>query len=162
MSLNNLSLPPHLLADLYHHSLVEDTARAMPQKPPVPSLGKGGRGILIVVNKPEAPYLPDGELDFLTKVLAACQLSLADVAIVNWQKAPHHDAGAMLEQFGATAVILFDTDPSPFGLPPDLPAYTVQTAGSKTYVCAPALQQIEKTKEAKGQLWVALKQLFGL
>lgn len=162
MNLNNISLPPHLVADLYQHALVEDTATAMPQKPPVPSLGKAAKGVLIVVNKPDVPFLPDGELDFLTKVLSACQLSLADVAIVNWSKAPHQDAEAVMEQFAAAAVILFDVANPRFGLPSGMPDYTVQAAGSRRFVTAPALQEIEKTKEAKGQLWGALKQLFGL
>jgi DNA polymerase III psi subunit len=161
MNLNNISLPSHLIADLYHHSLVEGNATAMPQTPPVPSLGKGGKGILIVVNKPDVPYLPDSELDFLTKVLLACQLSLADVAIVNWQKAPHHDAESMLEQFKARHIILFDLDAEQFGLPSDLPPYSVYLVQEKRFVAAPSLHQIEKTKEAKGQLWAALKQLFG-
>lgn len=162
MSLNDISLPPQLIADLYAHSLVEGTARAMPQTPRVASLGKAGKGILIVVNKPEVPYLPDGELEFLTKVLSACQFSLADVAIVNWAKMPHPDAGAVMEQFGATAVILFDLEPSLFGLPPGQQAYAVYSTNGRKFVAAPPLHQIEKTKEAKGQLWVALKQLFGL
>jgi DNA polymerase III psi subunit len=162
MNLNNISLSPHLIADLYHHSLVEGHATAMPQTPPVLSLGKGGKGILIVVNKPDVPYLPDSELDFLTKVLLACQLSLADVAIINWNKAPHHDAESVMEQFKARHVILFDLNAAQFGLPSNLPPYSVYPVHDRRFVAAPSLHQIEKTKEAKGQLWVALKQLFGL
>jgi hypothetical protein len=162
MSLNNISLPSQLIADLYGHSLVGGTATAMPQKPPVPSLGKGGKNILIVVNQATAPFLPDSELAFLTKVLTACQLGLLDVAIVNWQKAPHQDAEAMIAQFGATAIILFDVEATHFHLPSGLPFYSVHADGDRCYITAPALAQIEKTKEAKGQLWLALKQLFGI
>jgi DNA polymerase III psi subunit len=114
------------------------------------------------VNRRDVPYLPDSELDFLTKVLLACQLSLADVAIVNWQKAPHHDAESMLEQFKARHIILFDLDAEQFGLPSNLPPYSVYPVQDKRFVAAPALHQIAITKEAKGQLWAALKQLFGL
>jgi DNA polymerase III psi subunit len=160
MNLNNISLSSHLIADLYRHSLIEGTATAMPQKTPVPSLGKGGKGILIVVSKPDVSYLPDDELDFLTKVLSACQLSLADVAIINWKKVPHHNTEAIMEQFGARYVILFDLDPLPFGLPLNLPAYAVHTDDKKQFVIAPSLHQIAQTKEAKTQLWAALKQLF--
>lgn len=160
MNLNNISLPPQLIVDLYHHSLVEGTATAVSQTPPVHSLGKGSKGILIIVNKPDVPYLPDNELEFLTKVLTACQLGLADAAIVNWSKVPHHDTEAMLEQFGANAVLLFDVEPTLFQLPADLPLYTCYPFQNRNYVTAPALYQIEKTKEAKVQLWTALKQLF--
>jgi hypothetical protein len=162
MSLNNISLPSQLLADLYHHSLVEGPATAMPQTPPLSHLGRNEKKILIVVNKPNAPFLPDGELAFLTKVLTACQLGLLDVAIVNWAKAPHPDAEAVLKQFDAKSVILFDVEAAAFRLPANLPVYTVFPAGSASYVVAPSLHLIEQTKEAKGQLWVALKQLFEL
>lgn len=160
MNLNNISLPPQLIADLYHHSLVEGEAIAVPQTTPVPSLGKGRKGILIIVDKPDVPYLPDNELEFLTKVLTACQLGLADVAIVNWRKAPHHDTDSMLEQFDASTVLLFDVEPTLFQLPTNLPLYTCYPLQNRNYVAAPALHQIEKTKEAKAQLWTVLKQLF--
>jgi DNA polymerase III psi subunit len=162
MSLNNISLPSQLLADLYQHSLVGGFATAVPQKPPVPFLGKNGKNILIVVNEPEVPYLPDPELDFLTKILTACQLSLMDVAIVNWDKAPHHDVDAMIAQFSAKAVLLFDLAPLQFGFSHSSPLYAVQQKDSVQFVAAPALHEIEKTKEAKNQLWMALKQIFGL
>lgn len=162
MSLNNISLPSQLIVDLYQHTLVGGTATAMPQKAPVPVLGKGEKNILIVVSQPQVPFLPDAELAFLTKVLTACNLGLMDVAIVNWQKLPHHDAEAVMEQVGAKAVILLDVEKELFRLPSGLPLYTVHTAEDRLFVTAPALHEIEKTKEAKGQLWLALKQLFGI
>jgi hypothetical protein len=145
---------------LYQHALVGDTASAVPQRPAVPVLGKAGKNILIVVNKPDTPFLPDGELEFLTKILTACQLGLADVAIVNWHKAPHQNTAAIMEQVSAKEVILFDTDPALFGLPSDLSRFTVTTLQNRQFVAAPALKEIEKTREAKQQLWLSLKQLF--
>ncbi|HET7896421.1 MAG TPA: hypothetical protein VFL47_02090, partial [Flavisolibacter sp.] len=159
MSLNNISLPSQLLADLYHHTLIGDTATAVPQTTPVSFLGKNGKQILIVVNQPEVPYLPDSELSFLTKILTACQLGLVDVAIVNWSKIGQNTAGAVIEQLQAKAVILFDVDPTLFGLPANLPPFSVVGNDEVKYVAAPALQQIEKTREAKNQLWMALKQV---
>jgi DNA polymerase III psi subunit len=160
MSLNTILLPPQLVAGLYHHTLVGGTATGMPQKPPVPFLGKAGKNILIVVNKPDAPHLPDNELAFLTKVLMACQLGLADAAIINWSNMPHHDIAAIMNQFSAKSVILFDIEPTHFHLPSGLPLYTVHSFEGRQFVAAPALKEIEKTKEAKGQLWLVLKQLF--
>jgi len=162
MSLNNISLPSQLLADLYQHALVGGHATAMPQTAAAPFLGKNGKNILIVVDQPNVPYLPDHELAFLTKVLTACQLGLLDVAIVNWQKLPQPNAGALLQQFKAKSVILFDLDPTLFGLAPDQVLYQVQKESETAFVAVPALREIEKTKEAKHQLWMALKELFGL
>jgi hypothetical protein len=161
MSLNDISLPSQLVADLYQHALVGDTATAMPQKKPISFLGKAGKGILIVVNKPDVPYLPDNELSFLTKVLTACQLGLMDVAIVNWSSS-QEDAKVIISQFNARSVILFDVEPAQFSLPSDLPMYSVHATAGTKIVVAPSLKEIESSKEAKGQLWAALKELFGV
>ncbi|MBB1283696.1 hypothetical protein HRH25_04855 [Flavisolibacter sp. BT320] len=162
MSLNNISLPSQLVADLYQHSLVGGTATPVPVNPaPVSFLGKNGKNILIIVNKEDVPYLPDAELSFLTKVLTACQLSLMDVAIVNANKS-EPDAGAMMEQTAARFVILFNVSTAMFGLPEQTPPYSVQKLQDRSFVVAPDLSAIEPSKEAKGQLWVALKQLFGI
>lgn len=162
MSLNNISLPSQLLADLYQHSLVNGSATAVPAKTAIPFLGKNGKNILILVNKPNIPYLPDGELSFLTKVLTACQLSLLDVAIVNWSKLPQPVPSDVLEETSARYIILFGLDPASFGLPSQPTHFTVLDLLDRPAVVAPPLNEIEDSKQAKGQLWAALKQLFGI
>lgn len=163
MSLNNISLPSQLLADLYRNSLVEGIATPVPVKQiTIPYLGKNGKNILIVVNKPDVPYLPDAELAFFTKVLTACQLGLLDVAIVNGNKFGAEEAMEAITQTAANFVILFDIPPALFGLPAETPLFTVQSAEGRPFVVAPALNEIESTKEAKSQLWLSLKQLFGI
>ncbi|MDQ3278169.1 MAG: hypothetical protein M3Q06_07570 [Bacteroidota bacterium] len=162
MSLNNISLPSQLLADLYQHSLVSDTATAVPVKAALSFLGKNGKNILIVVNKPDVPYLPDAELSFLTKVLTACQLSLMDIAIVNWSKLPQQEPATVIKETAARFVILFGLDPAQFEMPAETPLFTVRTICNRPGVMAPTLNEIESSKEAKGQLWSSLKQLFSI
>ncbi|RYZ27735.1 MAG: hypothetical protein EOO10_11820 [Chitinophagaceae bacterium] len=162
MSLNNISLPSQLLADLYKNVLVQGSASAVPVKVDVAFLGKNEKNILIVVNKDDAPFLPDNELSFLTNVLSACQLGLADVAIVNWNKLKEKNVEDIFEQLQSREVLLFNIDPSMFGLPEEVQSYSVNKMGSHQVVVAPSLSEIEKNKEAKKQLWLALKQLFGI
>lgn len=162
MSLNNISLPSQLVVDLYQNVLLQDNARVVPVKKDVPFLGKNGKNILIVVNKNDAPFLPDNELSFLTNVLSACQLGLMDVAIVNWQKLEEQDVDNIWEQLKSRDVLLFDTDPTLFDLPGSMQPYTVSKSGGRQFVIAPSLSEIEKNKEAKKQLWLSLKQLFGI
>lgn len=162
MSLNNISLPSPLIADLYQHVLIQDTTRAVPVKKKIAFLGKNGKNILIVVNQADVPFLPDGELSFLTNVLSACQLSLADVAIINANSLRDQTADELFEQLNSRQVILFDVEPSAVGLSAKLPHYQVVQQVSRQFVAAPQLSDIEKFKEAKKQLWTALKQLFGI
>ena len=162
MSLNNISLPFQLIADLYQNVLVQDNARVMPVKKDVAFLGKNEKNILVIVNNNDAPFLPDNELSFLTNVLSACQLGLMDVAIVNWQNIAEKDFETVAEQLKSKSVMLFDTDPSEFGLSNNIQPYTVARTERHQFAVAPSLSEIEKNKEAKKQLWMALKQLFGI
>lgn len=161
MGLNNISLPSQLLADLYQNVLVQDNATAMPVEEPIPFLGKNGKTILILVNKKDSLYLPDKELSFLTTVLSACQLDLSHVAIVNWHKLKEKNADVLFEQLSPKQVLLLDVEASSFGFPPT-ELFSVQKKDNMHFVAAPSLAEIEKTKQAKSQLWVALKQLFCL
>lgn len=162
MSLNNISLPSHLLVDLYQNVLVQGTASAVPVKKPVSFLGKNGKQILILVNNADVPYLPDTELSFLTNVLSACQLGLMDVAIVNWNNLEDKNPDELFRQLKSQQVILFDVEPLAFDLPSNLQQYAVVKNDVHQFVAAPSLSAIENNKEAKKQLWMALKQVFGI
>ena len=162
MSLNNISLPPQLVVDLYQNALLQDNARAVPASRKMAFLGKNAKNIVIVVNKKDAPFLPDNELSFLTNVLSACQLGLMDVAIVNWQNLEPRDATILLKEIPGKQVILFGTTPSKFGISDNAQPYTILKGDAQQFVVAPSLNEIENNKEAKKQLWMALKQLFGI
>src|SRR5215218_6626688 len=83
MSLNNIQLEPQLMADLYADCLIEDVATTVPEKARKIYLGQNKKKVLVVVSNESVPFLPDNELGFLTSVLTACKLSMADIAIVN-------------------------------------------------------------------------------
>ena len=161
MSLNNISLPPSLLADLYPNVLVQSQTGAVPEEKPVPFLGKNQKQILILVNQKEAAYLPEKELQFLTAVLSACQLDLSHVAVVNWALLEEKSLAVLQRQLSPQKLLLLDVRPEEAGLPPGQ-LYAVQARGELEFVVAPALAEIEKTRQAKGNLWAALKQLFCL
>ncbi len=161
MSLNNILLPSKLVAALYRNSLVEGSARPVPQKKTVSYLGKNEKNILILVNHQSAPFLPDKELEFLTAVLLACGLDLSHVAIVNWHNADEKDH-SVIHQLTPKDILFLDVAPAVVGLTSGAVEFVVQKEGSIQFVFAPSLTQIEKTKQSKSQLWMALKELFCL
>ena len=82
MSLNNISLSAQLIADLYPASLIEQlTPIHIPDT--IKFLGNNKKNILVLVSKDSITFLENDELDFLSSILVACKLSLADVAIIN-------------------------------------------------------------------------------
>src|SRR5687768_12630662 len=81
MSLNNIKLTSHLTADLYKHSLIEPGEKNIAER--FRFLGSNKKNILIIVHKPDVPFIEDNELQFLSTVLAACKLNIADIAVLN-------------------------------------------------------------------------------
>lgn len=221
MSLNDLSLNPHLLTQLYPSSLLEtepkpaalkdenavlkepvqqqQQAPALPEysiinepnskemaakqehisptitatqpqglvaEQPVtygntPSLGGNKKGVLILVNQEAAPFLPDSELEFLSAVLSACQLSIADVAIVNLHHYPQPYT-ALLQQFSAKQVLLIGVTPQEVDLPFHFPHFQLQPFDGRTYLSAFPLRQMAQDRSLKMQLWGCLKKMFGV
>lgn len=175
-----------MISDLYTNTLVETHTSGVPITPETPRtamatpavaarsetkeapaprgvnfLGRNEKGILILVAKDEAVYLPDAELNFLTTILSACQLSLADVAIVNWKTA-QTDLEPLQQQLGTRFVLLFDVSPLEAGLPINFPHFQIQQFNSRTYLSSPPLSDVEKEVTIKRQLWPSLKKMFSI
>jgi hypothetical protein len=161
MSLNNIQLQPQLLADLYKNSLLESGATSVPDLGTVKYLGKNQKNILVIVHQPSVPFLPDEELAFLTNILSACKLSLADIAILNSNGLPVESLENAIETEAKT-VILFGIDPLSIGLPINFPFFQLQQFNKRMYLYSPSLEEIEKDKSLKMKLWNALKNLFGI
>lgn len=161
MGINNIQLTPNILADLFHHSLVETNATTMPAPDKVKFLGNNHKNIVVVVSHQSVPFLPDEELKFFTNVLAACKLSIADIAIVNF---PRLEEAALKNNLASKAktVLLFGVDPLSIGLPINFPQFQLQQFDKRTYLHAPGLTDIENNKALKSKLWNTLKVLFGV
>ena len=129
MDLNNIEFPASLVAELYPSSLIE--SNDIPAKkalmaevgkddvPPITikgnnatwkSLGSNHKNILIIVKSSEAVHLADNELTFLTGILTACKLTLADVAILNLNKHPEASYKELTKYFKSKIVLLFEIE----------------------------------------------------
>ncbi len=181
MDLNHLELPAPVIADLYQNSLIDSgeiTANTGSATIPLPAeattisaiepisswkhLGNNLKNILIVVNNDSAVYLPDEELDFLTGILGACKLNLADVAIVNSKNDPEASYKELTSFFKSKIVFLFAIEPAAFGLPMNFPHYQLQAFAGNSFLFSPSLKELENNRVEKSKLWVCLKRLFNL
>jgi hypothetical protein len=161
MSINNIELKPQLLADLYSSSLLEGNTTSVPEKKAPRSLGGNKKNILVLVSHESLPFLPEQELNFLTTILAACHLSMADIAIVNHFTAAKIELQEMMDA-GTGTVLLFGLTPSSIDLPVNFPQFQLQLLNKRTYLHAPGLSELETNKALKQKLWASLKQLFGI
>ncbi|MER3465284.1 MAG: hypothetical protein C4329_13610 [Chitinophagaceae bacterium] len=160
MSLNNVQLPPHLVADLYKNSLVETHATDVPVSADFRHLGSNHQNILIVVNDPSVAFMADDDLNFLTNILNACKLSLADVAVVNQATQTLPDYHSLIGYFESKVILLFGIEPPAFGLPIQFPSFQIQKFEGQTYLAVPTLSNLAGDKALKGKLWNCLKTIF--
>lgn len=178
MDLNNIQLPASVIADLYRSTLVDtnttDTNESFSKSEPniiIPNnltnnewkhLGENKKNILIVVDYADAVYLPDEELSFLTNMLSACKLSLADVAISNRNNYKEIEYKELLSHFKSRVVFLFGIEPVSFGLPVSFPHYQIQPFAKATFLFAPSLEEHKKDELLKSKLWVCLRRIFAI
>jgi hypothetical protein len=130
---------------------------------PIKCLGNNRRNITLLVQAPTSPFLPDNQLAFLTKILEACRVTLADVAIVNHAAAPV-TITELKQQLQPKIILLFGLEPAAIRLPINFPAFRPQDYDGCTYLSAPGLEQLvpntEESKLLKSKLWVCLKTIF--
>jgi len=167
MSLNSIKFDTTDIALLFKNSLVEATAeqKILPQSNSNSEwkyLGENKKKTLIVVSYTGAVHIPDKQLSFLIKLLGACNLNLADVAILNFQQYKSSDFDKIINYFKPKVVLLFDVEPGEFGMPMIFPRFQVQGHKDVMFVSSPSLEVIEPDKTLKGKLWVCLKKIFSL
>ncbi len=136
------------------------SAEETSEKPFIRSLGGNARRVLVVVQREKEAFLPDGELKFLTNILSACGLSVADIALVNLNSVENKAYGPLTEHFGSRQVLLFDVKPGQLGMPINFPPFQVQNFKELKWLHAPALHLVEADVAQKRSLWTALKNLF--
>lgn len=166
MGLNDIHLPANTIVDLYKTVLIEPAEIAITVKKQadrsVNYLGNNKKHVVILVNYPNAVYLPDAQLNFLTNILTACKLSLDDIAIINMQQMGAVGFKELFKAVPAKSVLLFNVIPEAIALPINFPLFQVQSFDGISYLTAPALTEIEKDKSLKTELWTSLKKLFKL
>lgn len=148
-------------------AVAEPVTAAQPVKKEEPvtykTLGNNKKQITIVVNCPNDVYVPEADLQFLTKMLGACKLNMADVAIVNHASAPVV-IDILKMQLQPASLLLFGVEPGDIQLPINFPPFKEQPYAGTTYLFTPALgqlnQETEEAKLLKRKLWDCLKRMF--
>src|SRR5258708_4336630 len=127
MSLDNIQLPSIVIHDLFKNSLIDlNTAPAVSVSTTINTftfLGNNEKKITVIVSDNEAIYLADAELNFLMGILAACKLTIADIALVNLVHHPTINYTNIAENINAETVLLFGHGPADLELPLQFPTY---------------------------------------
>lgn len=164
MSIDKIQLSPKLVQNLYKKVLVDTAATHIPLKqaeaPSIPSLGTNDKNIIIIVNESQTAFLPENDMTLLTGILNACQLSMADVAIVNFAKNNSLNYEELMRQFNPEFTIMFGTSPADLAFPLQFPMYQLQKYNSKSFLFSAPLRFLSEDVDQKKKLWSCLQKYF--
>lgn len=165
MSLDNFQLPPHLLSELYKNSLVvlEDKQLITDslKEEDFNYLGNNNNHILILVKDSESVHLNDADLNFLTGILSACKLNMADVALLNMDKYSDTSAKKIINYFVPKSIISFDFEDLT-DLKIKKSKYEIHEINQTSILFSSSLNYISKNIDEKKKLWASLKTLFSI
>jgi hypothetical protein len=171
MSLQNLVLPDFLISELYKKLHLVDDGSSGEKRSQMAAgdpnilkfLGNNQKNIAILVHHPGEVFLPERHLDFLIKMLGACKLNIADVAIFN-EGFTRVDMNTHINKLHTQKVILFVIEPTDLKLPMSFPQFKLQEYALCNYLYVPSLDNLntetEEGKLLKTKLWICLKTMF--
>jgi hypothetical protein len=161
LGINHIQLSAELIAILYPETLVEENGPG----PGYPFLGKNLLSICFLVSYPDDEFIPDDQLVFLKKILAACKLSLNDIALINIKRTPVELL--VLKKWFQPRIIFFWGIPSSVtGSGLNFPDMTISIWENIRIL--PVMQaelmsgDNPRGLELKKNLWISLKNLFNL
>ena len=172
MDFKTLQIPVNLIASWYHNSLISESSDKNPgagidaSKPqaPILFLGKNIRRFVILVNYPDEVNLPAPALDFLSNILKACGMNLADVAIVNVVHCTNLTYEVLASQLQPKQVVVFGQD-AQLVFSNDSVVFERQNTPVSGLV-APSLELLngedKDSKLLKSRLWLSMKSLLDL
>ncbi|MES1221482.1 MAG: hypothetical protein ABUT20_38640, partial [Bacteroidota bacterium] len=116
-----------------------------------------------IVQEEHVAYITETHLNFISKILSACKMNIADVAIVNHFAKPVV-IGELKKQLEPAVVLLFGPEPVQIKLPISFPQFKSQAYDGSTYLYSPSLNELaqdsEEGKLLKSKLWVCLRKIF--
>lgn len=166
MSLDNIQLSPFVIQDLFQKSLVDineaENDPVIVERKGLNMFGGNKQHIILMVNNPDAAFVTDQQLTFLSGILNACKLTLEDVGVVNIASYPAISYKIISETFKPRIVLMFGISPDTIQLPFVMPEFQRQSYNNQVYLAAPSLDDLENDKDLKRKLWTALQQIFSL
>ena len=162
MSLNNIQFSSDLCHRLYAKSLIltEEISNSPQSTIEISSLGGNQKGILFLVNNPDTKFLGNDDMILLTNLITACQLSMEDIALVNYFNSDKLNYKDLIEYFQSETILLFGIPAKKIDLPFIIPNFQIQSYDKKLFMAAPGLNELNNNKDLKKDLWLCLQKIF--
>ncbi len=167
MSLENFQMPIDLMSELYKDSLIvldeKQISSESLKSTGFISLGNNKRNILLLVDETEAVHLKEENLDFLTGILTACKLTIADIALLNIANKKKVEFEQLIQFYQPETIIFFGINAEKLNSPVlQNNPYEIQKTNQINCLIASSLEQIAANVEEKKKLWACLKTIFSI
>jgi hypothetical protein len=174
MSFKEAKIPNFLVVDFYKNVLITNTNTELTQinstkkeviRKSLEFLGENKKNIVIVVEDNEAVFITDEKLQLLTTLLQACNLSIADVAIINIAN-KNLNYTILKKNLNFEFLLMMGIDSNKFNLPLAFSKNKVQQFNNTQLLITENLKNLMgnsiEVKTEKRALWNALKIMFNI
>ncbi|MEO8109273.1 MAG: hypothetical protein ABI594_04540 [Ginsengibacter sp.] len=165
MGIDNIQLSAFLQQALFKNNLVGKVLKSTSNpvsnvKVPIDFLGGNSKNIIFIVNNIENKFLSDNQLTFTLGLIRACNISLDDIAVVNFAHHTPLSYISLKNELSCGKVLGFGITPADLDLPFAIPFFQMQMFQETGYLFCPSLDELQKDTNAKKQLWSNLQKIF--
>jgi hypothetical protein len=164
MSLKKIKLNPLNIINLYNNTLYaaskkEHKKESYSVENEYIFKGNNTKQICVLVNEPEYAFIDDANLDFLQKILSACNVQLQEIALINYAKQAINITN-LQSQLNPRIMLLFGVDTAAINLPIIFPLYKAQVFDNVTFIQSDKIDNLKNNATDKKALWECLKIVF--
>ncbi len=119
--------------------------------------GSNQKGVLLVYHVDDKDHL-----DFLAKIISSIHLKMEEVMLLELKEFQVANLSTFIQENELTSIIIFGLELKNLCLNVDALKYDVFRIGVSQYLSADSLWQVSQSKEKKKNLWLGLKEIFGV
>lgn len=166
MSIDNIPIPGFLFRSIFGNTLVDSktgiTDHFLKEEPGVNFLGGNEKKIIFLFSDDQNKFLPDIQVKFLFDLLTACQLTMGDIALVNFFHNNTLTYRELTVQLEPKEILIFGISASDLDLPFTIPFFQMQNFQEQVYMMSPSIEELQMNIELKKQLWACLQKIFNI
>jgi len=166
MSIDKIPIPAFLYPNLFGKNLIDPKAQLVDnlhgKESTINFLGGNEQKIIFLFNDPQNRFLADTRVKFLYDLLAACHLTVVDIAIVNFF---HNNAityRELIAQLQPRKILIFGIPANDLELPFTIPFFQIQNFQERIYMLSPSIEDLQMNTDLRKQLWACLQKIFNI
>ena len=165
MGVDNIQLPISLYQSLFKKTLVDLQTKISrdarhKKETGIDFLGGNEKNIAFVLKNEQHKFLNDNELKFLSGLMDACNITMGDIAIVNFARYKDVKYNDLISRLDSHKVLCFGVSAADIDLPFLIPYFQVQIFQDIQYIFCPGLEKLQEEVDSKKQLWASLQKIF--